>query len=106
MKFVDQGFPGLSIHCPLCRQKLTAEWWKAVLSKAFDGEGFTDLIVVVPCCQNPVSLDDLVYDPLVGFARYGLEARSPNVYDERAREILSELEKVLDAPLRRIWARY
>ncbi len=46
------------------------------MDRAHDAQ-FGDLAVIVPCCEMRFSLDDLCYEWPAGFARFLLEARSP-----------------------------
>ncbi|MEU7159161.1 hypothetical protein AB0A98_22380 [Streptomyces chrestomyceticus] len=68
---------------------------------AGQGEGFRTLTVTVPCCGVATSLNALVYDWPMGFARFRIETRHPN----RARLTGEELAALTDAlghPLRQI----
>ncbi|KUJ35856.1 hypothetical protein ADL25_35140 [Streptomyces sp. NRRL F-5122] len=64
-------------------------------------EGFSTLLVAVPCCEVQTSLNDLVYDWPMGFARFRIEVLYPN----RAWLTGEELARVADAlghPVRQI----
>ncbi|MGW4698822.1 hypothetical protein [Streptomyces sp. NPDC004285] len=71
------------ISCPRCGTALAPDWWGDAVSQCYD-EGFSTLMVTVPCCDIETSLNELVYDWPMGFARFRIEVVSePGLADQR-----------------------
>ncbi|MFC9077893.1 hypothetical protein ACFTY7_12815 [Streptomyces sp. NPDC057062] len=88
------------ISCPHGAAHVSSHWWAQAVSARCD-EGFSTLLVVVPCCEVQTSLNELVYDWPMGFARFRIEVLYPN----RAWLTGEELARVADAlghPVRQI----
>ncbi|MCX5559747.1 hypothetical protein [Streptomyces sp. NBC_00038] len=88
------------ISCPHCGADLASAWWGEAVSERYD-EGFSTLMVVVPCCDAEASLNELVYDWPMGFAQFRIEVLYPNrawLTDEE----LATLADALGHPLRQI----
>ncbi|MFF3504966.1 hypothetical protein [Streptomyces sp. NPDC003247] len=60
------------ISCPRCGAEPTPGWWGQAVTERYD-TGFSTLRVTVPCCGAVTSLNDLVYDWPMGFARFRIE---------------------------------
>ncbi|MFJ4846283.1 MULTISPECIES: hypothetical protein [unclassified Streptomyces] len=89
-----------SISCPHCGAECPSGWWGEAVSERYD-EGFPTLVTTLPCCQVDTSLNDLVYDWPMGFARFRIEVLYPN----RSWLTDAELATVADAlghPLRQV----
>ncbi|MGW6619491.1 hypothetical protein ACWGA0_39335 [Streptomyces erythrochromogenes] len=89
-----------TISCPHCGAECVSGWWGEAVSERYD-EGFRTLMTRVPCCDVETSLNDLVYDWPMGFARFRIEV----LYPDRAwltDEELAELADTLGHPLRQI----
>ncbi|OQR65836.1 hypothetical protein B6E66_01805 [Streptomyces maremycinicus] len=100
VEVVDCGTNLERISCPQCGSELTASWWAEAVSERYD-EGFATLLGTVPCCGVDTSLNELVYDWPIGFARFRLEVLYPNrawLTDEE----LASLSTALGHPLRQI----
>ncbi len=65
---------------------------------------FRDLVVTIPCCGVPISLNDLNYDLPAGFARFILQFESQWKWE--VEEKFDTLERILGCKLRMFWARY
>ncbi|MFF9839280.1 hypothetical protein [Streptomyces sp. NPDC013740] len=50
-----------TISCPRCGTALAPDWWGDAVSQCYD-EGFSTLMVTLPCCDVETSLNKLVYD--------------------------------------------
>jgi hypothetical protein len=91
------------VSCPLCGADLyTGSWLGEAITERFE-DGFATLDVTVPCCGAGISLNDLVYDWPMGFARFRLEV----LYPDRAWLTDGELTEIADAlghPVRQILA--
>lgn len=101
--FIDQGSNFERVVCPVCGSELGVRWWQEVMDTAHAAK-FVNLVVTVPCCQNECSLNDLRYEWPAGFARFVLEARSPNADLTGAQ--MHTLEQILGCTLKKIWAHY
>lgn len=99
---VDCGRNLTKISCPLCGAEIDPEWWADLVSERYE-DGFDDLNIVAPCCGGRVSLNELVYDWPVGFARFELEARNPQ-RGWLTDDALEQLSAVLGYPVRQVMA--
>lgn len=89
-----------TVSCPHCGGEFALDWWAEAVSELY-AEGFPTLMVAVPCCEVETSLNELVYDWPMGFARFRIEVLYPN----RAwlsNEELASLTGALGHPLRQI----
>ncbi|MER5755300.1 hypothetical protein [Streptomyces sp. NPDC002088] len=93
------------ISCSDCGADLgPSGWWGETVSERYC-DGFSTLVITAPCCGAETSLNELVYDWPMGFARFRIEVLYPNrgwLTDE-------ELASVVDAlghPLRQILAHF
>jgi len=102
--FVDPGSNLKRILCPRCGAVLSMEWWVQAMDRAYTDTQFRNLDVMVPCCETRCSLNDLRYEWPAGFARFLLEARSPE--NDLTEEQLALFEPLLDGRVRKIWAHY
>ncbi|MER5446476.1 zinc ribbon domain-containing protein [Streptomyces sp. NPDC002764] len=88
------------ILCPHCGAECAPGWWAEAVSRRYDAD-FATLVVTVACCDVETSLNDLVYDWPMGFARFRIEVLYPNrswLTDEE----LATLTDALGHPLRQI----
>ena len=102
--FVDPGLNFNKISCPKCLTNIT-DWWSKDGMGVANGDHFESLIVTMPCCKSELSLNELIYDWPAGFSRFSLEARNPQIKD-LSEDQIHIIEKYLDSPLIKIWARY
>ncbi|GHF21926.1 hypothetical protein GCM10018789_59980 [Streptomyces werraensis] len=92
------GFNLGRISCPHCGAEFAPGWWGEAVSERYY-EGFSTLMVTVPCCDVETSLNELAYDWPMGFARFRIEVTYPNrawLTDEE----LASLTDALGHPLR------
>ena len=80
--FIDAGEAFRTVRCPGCDADLMAFWSEKLgdLDVGADEDApplATDLRLVVPCCELPTSLDQLVYDAPCAWARMELSATNP-----------------------------
>ena len=76
--FVDAGANFSAVRCPTCAADLEiVPWWQSEMDHAYESR-FKDLRVVPPCCAQPTTLNELIYDWPQGFARWWLEALNPH----------------------------
>ena len=103
LRFIDPGTNLNHIHCPFCHSEINLTWWQEAMDAAFQKD-FMDLATYTPCCNQPISLNDLIYDWPAGFAKVSLEIENPVMdLDDIAQKKLEELLKV---KLRKIWGHY
>ncbi|MET8561057.1 hypothetical protein ABZV75_10865 [Streptomyces flaveolus] len=88
------------ISCPHCGAEFTPGWWGEAVSEGYD-EGFSTLMVTTPCCGAEASLNELVYDWPMGFARFSIEVLYPN-RGWLTHEELAALTEALGHSLRQI----
>ncbi len=74
--FVDCGGSLERIFCPVCHSEIDFEWWGTAMDRAYE-EAFRKLDVVLPCCGETVSLNDLQYDFPCGFSTCAIEILNP-----------------------------
>lgn len=99
---VDCGQNLERIGCPHCGASIDTEWW-ADLLETRDEDGFTTLVMEVPCCAAQTSLEALVYDWPCGFARFEIALWNPQC-DWFTNEEITALADALGRPVRQIMA--
>jgi hypothetical protein len=104
--FIDCGDGLERITCPVsaCHSSLPFDWWQEELDSAAETQ-FEDLGITVPCCKFPTSLNELEYDPPVGFARFCLEVLNPGI-KKLEFEVRNLLARDLERPVRVIFAHF
>jgi hypothetical protein len=100
--FIDPGSSLEVVRCPSCGSDLDG-WWQDAVSNAYTTK-FADLAAVTPCCEHATSLNELVWKPAAGFARFALEARNPNIGGSLPKQELSRVEDALGCTLRQVYA--
>ena len=103
IKFIDQGSNWERVLCPICGSERDVSWWQEAMATAY-GTKFTNLVVVLPCCHNECSLNNLKYEWPAGFARFVLEVWNPGADLTEAQ--IHTLEQKLGCALRKIWAHH
>jgi hypothetical protein len=103
VRFVDCGSNFETVRCPRCSADV-GEWWAVAMELGHERH-FRDLRITTPCCGTRTSLNELEYSWPAGFARYTLEALNPAVGSLPDR-VVHDLEAVLGARVRVIWAHY
>jgi len=94
MHFADAGENLESIACPFCKADLQ-EWWGGAMDLAYSGEsGFTNLVTVVPCCNQSCSLNDLVYHFPQGFYKVKLTIEPTPDYQVSIEDVCDKLKEV------------
>ncbi|PKV82588.1 hypothetical protein [Streptomyces sp. TLI_146] len=92
------------ISCPHCGSPCATDWWMDTVSEGYD-QGFVSLMAAVPCCGVVTSLNELVYDWPMGFARFRIEV----MYPGRSWLTDAELERLSEAlmhPVRQILSHF
>jgi len=104
--FFDNGeITATVIRCPICGTTIEREWWLDSLEGAAKG-GWERHLVRPPCCGSESTINDLCYDPPMGWARYSLQVRDPETTDDLSELDLQKIEGVLGCKLRQCWAWY
>jgi hypothetical protein len=101
-QFLDNGSNLETISCPYCESALDSAWWADQVSVAWQSQ-FQNLLCMTPCCAQEVSLNDLKYEWLVGFARFVIEVQEGRFLNEAE---LDEIESLLGCKLSQIMAHY
>ena len=93
-----------SIHCPFCAAELDIQpWWTDQLDAAYDVDtGFASLDTTTPCCEKPVSLNDLTYHFPMGFASWAVSVL--NTPCDLSDGAIREIEEALGHPIRVVYA--
>jgi hypothetical protein len=102
IRFVDPGENWQGVTCPVCGADLN-DWIQDAIGAAYEN-GFTDLTITTPCCSSVGSLNDLVYDPPAGFARFILEAVNP--VNDISEMQMNFLKGTMKCEIRKVWAQY
>ena len=101
VEFIDQGENFESVSCNLCGHAFELEDWQDAMDKAYE-QRFSDLQFSTPCCNKVTSLNHLDYKWPAGFAKFTIRIVNPK--DALDPADLAELQKILDTPLRIVWA--
>ena len=104
VSFVDAGANFEAAFCPACDAELDGDWWASEMEAAFDAEAVV-LDIILPCCGDASSLNDLRYEWAQGFARYVIEVTNPGAGDV-PESLMSALSQHLGGAVRAIWAHY
>lgn len=75
--FVDCGGNLEHIICPVCSNHISFDWWGKEMEKLYRDGGFDNLIIKTPCCQNNISLNDLLYECTCGFSCVEFDIYNP-----------------------------
>jgi hypothetical protein len=93
------------IRCPLTRVTITVASWSAAMSRDYGDMGAALAPQSFACCDTEHRLDELLYDPAIGYARFGLQATDANLGDLRPADV-ARFEALLRTPLRVIHAHW
>jgi hypothetical protein len=104
IQFVDAGACFESVRCPSCGVEISNTWSK-LMDECWQGKGFGNLILDLPCCGEVCSLNDLDYYKPQGFARFALIAHNANRAEFEPQEIKC-IELILGCSLRQIFTLY
>ena len=89
--FIDCGGNLESISCPKCGAQISFDVWGELMDKAYESS-FSDLDVMLPCCNSKVSLNDLNYNHECGFSHCAISILNPQkTIDEDLRESIESL---------------
>ena len=104
-EFIDCGGNFIAdIQCSICHTSVEIDWWLQMIDNAYKTTHFQDLLVVMPCCGQNLSLNDLEYESPVGFARFVVEIRNPGEIKDSI--VCNMVEAILKCRLKYIWAHY
>lgn len=62
MEFVDCGENLTSIQCPICKKKISMDWWSEAMHTSYELSHFAKRTILLPCCQESSDLNTLIYD--------------------------------------------
>lgn len=103
INFIDQGGNFEKIICPNCGLEIEGSWWKENMSLSYESN-FSNLDILLPCCQTNSTLNELVYIMPAGFAKFSIELKTPKL--EAINEIQDKIDEVLVSETQLILARY
>ncbi len=99
--FRDCGENFESIHCPHCKSKIKIEYWSELMDKNYSDEnGFSINPLLMPCCHNISTLNDLCYKFPMGFSRFILRTDDQVKVSDL---LITELESAIKCKLRVIY---
>jgi hypothetical protein len=101
-QFIDNGCNLETICCPYCESNCDFAWWTHQVDIAWQNQ-FKYLSCITPCCTQEVTLNDLKYEWLVGFARFVIEIQEGRFLNEAE---LDEIGVLLGCKLSQIMAHY
>ena len=103
--FADAGENFESISCPFCEADLQ-EWWGNAMGIAYSGnDGFINLIAQTPCCNQPCSLNDLIYYFPQGFYKTKLTIEPTLQHQLNTENICQSSEEISGVQWRTIHTR-
>lgn len=102
IRFIDPGMRFELVSCPLCESELDQIWWGDAMCIA-EKSGFRNLSVMLPCCDAPSTLNNLIYKMPAGFARFLLRASDSKLGRYLTVDKLQALEAILGTQLQQIW---
>ena len=102
---IDSGVNTESAKCKHCRASVNLAWVFEVIGQRADD--LSQLDVVMPCCSETSSLNDLEYDWPMGFASFEISVlNGTRDQYELQREELERVGSLLGHPVRQILAHY
>ncbi|MEK7468865.1 MAG: hypothetical protein AAB074_15940 [Planctomycetota bacterium] len=97
MEFFDAGANFETAACPLCRTPIEDDWLAEAVHKAI-WPRCQSLQVLLPCCGQSASLNDLEYDFPQGFGKFSLSVMNPDC--ELSRDEIASLARALRVAVR------
>lgn len=91
LQFVDCGRNLEYVRCPHCYKDLI-RWWAGTMEIASKSH-FSNRQYRTPCCHKEVSLETLEYCLTCGFAKFIIEIRGVEAFDEG---LIYEIESITD----------
>lgn len=83
------------ITCPKCGKEISFDWWGEAMDIAWKDE-FNKLDIILPCCGESSSLNDLCYDFKCGFACCSINIRDPEKLIDEDVILIESVQKILD----------
>jgi hypothetical protein len=102
VQFVDCGGNCESISCPSCHKVIDARQWQAWMDSDFDGGGFILVPHKMPCCGASLTLSELRYEWVQGFARCQVSALNPDIGKLSDQQVRG-FERLLGCPIRVVY---
>lgn len=92
--FIDCGQNHEAIFCPKCNTEIKVEFWQQEMESSWveHSRGFKFKVFSTQCCNESLSINDLVYVPHQGFARFSIEVTNPKT--NRNEEMLAKLREL------------
>lgn len=102
VRFVGAGANFERVCCPRCAADIT-DWWPDAMEAAYASR-FEELAVEMPCWGTMTSLNALIYDWPVGFARFVLEAHNASIGGRLPPSQAAEIQVLLGCTITQILA--
>ena len=99
-ELVDCGPDLERIGCPVCGEEIAWEWFSDEMDHR---DPHLPLDRTAPCCGAAITLNDLVFEPPMAFARFTVEIWNPRRIDEVD---LGLIGGALGVPVRAVHAHY
>lgn len=105
LEFIDCGNNLVNITCPKCGKEISFDWWNEAMDIACEDE-FKKLDIILPCCGETSSLNDLRYDFKCGFACCSINVTNPETLIDDDETLIESIQKILDCDINVIVAHY
>mgnify|MGYP000441068970 CR=1 FL=1 len=92
--FIDSGQNHEAIFCPKCDSEIKVEFWQQKMESCWveQSRGFNFDVFSTQCCNEPLCINEFVYVPHQGFARFSVEVTNPKI--NRNEEMLAKLREL------------
>jgi hypothetical protein len=97
--FHDCGENFEQIICPSCSAEISMDWFGEHMNKDYNEGGFLMDTYTTSCCGIAITLQDLVFKGVQGFAKFTIEIWNTE-YDNLIIREIDKFEKILDTKLR------
>jgi len=102
IRFHDAGSNFEGIFCPRCAAEISIDWWQERMEDDSAEEGFRLGRYSVPCCNTPLTLNELRYESPQAFGRTSWTLQNANIGELKERD-LRELEAAAGTPLTTVY---
>ena len=104
-KFIDPGELFEQVKCNLCGQIVDNKDWQEKMDKSFEKSKFEDLEIIMNCCGNISSLNNLTYEWDCGFASYVISINNPDLDKDKENKIRVKLSEILGFEVKLFWSK-
>jgi hypothetical protein len=107
--FFDCGGNMGATYCPHCKTELSGSDWSVWMTKDYsETTGFIFSTRIMPCCQSPARLDEIVFENICMFGRFAIQVTDTmKTYSEyEITNVEKSIAFYLGCPLRHLEAHY